>query len=378
MEILGFTWNYIVVFLIVLTILVFVHEYGHYWVAKRNGVRVEAFSVGFGPEIWGRNDASGTRWKICAIPLGGYVKMFGEGGDDSEDGEKSELSDAEKAVSFYYKTVSQRAAIVAAGPIVNFIFAIFAFAILAGAVGNAVPLAAVGKVFKDSAAEIAGFKSGDRFISINEEEINLFSDLRRIVTENPDTVLSFQIDRAGKEITLSATPKLTVQKNAEGEEIEIGLLGVEWSPEFVSYERQNPAMALWVGVQRTYMVTTNILSYIGDMFSGRRGTDELGGPLRIAQISGQMAEQGIGAVILLMAMLSVNLGLINLFPIPMLDGGHLAFYLIEALLGRPLGAKAQEYGFRFGLILVLMLVVFVTWNDLVHLEVIEFIKRLIT
>ena len=378
MEILGFTWNYIVVFLIVLTILVFVHEYGHYWVAKRNGVRVEAFSVGFGPEIWGRNDASDTRWKICAIPLGGYVKMFGEGGDDSEDGEKSELSDAEKAVSFYYKTVSQRAAIVAAGPIVNFIFAIFAFAILAGAVGNAVPLAAVGKVFKDSAAEIAGFKSGDRFISINEEEINLFSDLRRIVTENPDTVLSFQIDRAGKEITLSATPKLTVQKNAEGEEIEIGLLGVEWSPEFVSYERQNPAMALWVGVQRTYMVTTNILSYIGDMFSGRRGTDELGGPLRIAQISGQMAEQGIGAVILLMAMLSVNLGLINLFPIPMLDGGHLAFYLIEALLGRPLGAKAQEYGFRFGLILVLMLVVFVTWNDLVHLEVIEFIKGLIT
>ena len=378
MEILGFTWNYIVVFLIVLTILVFVHEYGHYWVAKRNGVRVEAFSVGFGPEIWGRNDASGTRWKICVIPLGGYVKMFGEGGDVSEDGEKSELSDAEKAVSFYYKTVRQRAAIVAAGPIVNFIFAIFAFAILAGAVGNAVPLAAVGKVFKDSAAEIAGFKSGDRFISINEEEINLFSDLRRIVTENPDTVLSFQIDRAGKEITLSATPKLTVQKNAEGEEIEIGLLGVEWSPEFVSYERQNPAMALWVGVQRTYMVTTNILSYIGDMFSGRRGTDELGGPLRIAQISGQMAEQGIGAVILLMAMLSVNLGLINLFPIPMLDGGHLAFYLIEALLGRPLGAKAQEYGFRFGLILVLMLVVFVTWNDLVHLEVIEFIKGLIT
>jgi len=304
--------------------------------------------------------------------------MFGEGGDVSEDGEQVELSDAEKAVSFYYKTVSQRAAIVAAGPIVNFVFAIFAFAILAGAVGTAVPLAAVGKVFKDSAAEIAGFKSGDRFISINEEEINLFSDLRRIVTKNPDTALSFQIDRAGKEITLSATPKLSVQKNAEGEEIEIGLLGVEWSPEFVSYERQNPAVALWVGVQRTYMVTTNILSYIGDMFSGRRGTEELGGPLRIAQISGQMAEQGIAEVILLMAMLSVNLGLINLFPIPMLDGGHLAFYLIESLLGRPLGAKAQEYGFRFGLILVLMLVVFVTWNDLVHLEVIEFIKGLVT
>lgn len=378
MEILGFTWNYVVVFLIVLTILVFVHEYGHYWVARRNGVRVEVFSVGFGPEIWGRNDASGTRWKICAIPLGGYVKMFGEGGDDSEDENHKELTDAEKAVSFHYKSVRQRAAIVAAGPIVNFIFAIFAFAILAGAVGTAVPLAAVGKVFKDSAAEIAGFQSGDQFISINEEKIHLFSDLRRIVTANPETALSFQIDRAGKEITLSATPKLTIRKNAEGEEVKIGLLGVEWSPEFVSYERQNPAMALWVGVERTYMVTANILSYIGDMFSGRRGTDELGGPLRIAQISGQMAEQGIAEVLLLMAMLSVNLGLINLFPIPMLDGGHLAFYSIEALLGRPLNAKAQEYGFRFGLILVLMLVVFVTWNDLVHLEVIEFIKGLIT
>ena len=377
MEILGFTWNYVVVFLIVLTILVFVHEYGHYWVAKRNGVRVEVFSVGFGPEIWGRNDISGTRWKVCAIPLGGYVKMFGEGGDDAKGEDKPELTDEEKAVSFHYKSVGQRAAIVAAGPIVNFIFAIFAFAILAGAIGTAVPLAAVGKVYKDSAADIAGFTSGDKFISINEEKISLFSDLRRIVTANPEKTLSFKIERDGKQINLSATPKLIVRKDEEGNEIKIGLLGVEWNSESVMYERQNPAMALWVGTQQTYMATTKILSYIGDMISGSRGTDDLGGPLRIAQISGQMAEQGVGAVILLMAMLSVNLGLINLFPIPMLDGGHLAFYSIEALLGRPLNAKAQEYSFRFGLILVLMLVVFVTWNDLVHLEVIEKIKGLI-
>ncbi len=376
MEILGFTWNYIVVFLIVLTILVFVHEYGHYWVAKRNGVRVEVFSVGFGPEIWGRNDNTGTRWKICAIPLGGYVKMFGEGGDDDKSEGQPELSEEEKSVSFHYKSVGQRAAIVAAGPVVNFIFAIFAFAILAGVIGTAVPLAAVGKVFKDSAAEIAGFTSGDKFISINDEKVNLFSDLRRIVTANPEKTLSFEIERDGKRITLSATPKLTIGKDNKGDEIKIGLLGVEWSPEFVKYERQNPGMAIWVGVQQTYLVTTKILSYISDMISGNRGTDELGGPLRIAQISGQMAEQGVAAVILLMAMLSVNLGLINLFPIPMLDGGHLAFYSIEALLGRPLGAKAQEYSFRFGLILVLMLVVFVTWNDLVHLEVIENIKGL--
>jgi regulator of sigma E protease len=377
MEILGFTWNYVVVFLIVLTILVFVHEYGHYWVAKRNGVRVEVFSVGFGPEIWGRNDISGTRWKVCAIPLGGYVKMFGEGGDDTKGEDKTKLTDEEKAVSFHYKSVGQRAAIVAAGPFVNFIFAIFAFAILAGAIGTAVPLAAVGKVYKDSAADIAGFTSGDKFISINEEKISLFSDLRRIVTASPEKTLSFKIERDGKQINLSATPKLIVRQDEEGNEIKIGLLGVEWNSESVRYERQNPAMALWVGTQQTYMATTKILSYIGDMISGSRGTDDLGGPLRIAQISGQMAEQGVGAVILLMAMLSVNLGLINLFPIPMLDGGHLAFYSIEALLGRPLNAKAQEYSFRFGLILLLMLVVFVTWNDLIHLEVIEKIKGLI-
>ncbi|MDE0993869.1 MAG: RIP metalloprotease RseP [Rhodospirillales bacterium] len=378
MEILDFIWNNVVVFLIVITILVFVHEYGHYWVAKRNGVRVEVFSVGFGPEIWGRNDASGTRWKICAIPLGGYVKMFGEGEDDSEHENPTKLTDAEKDVSFYYKSVRQRAAIVAAGPIVNFIFAIFAFAILAGFVGTPAPLAVVGEVIKDSAADIAGFQSGDRFLSINKEKIILFSDLRRIVTANPETSLSFQVDRTGKEITLSATPKLSVRKNAEGEDVKIGLLGVGGNPEFVNFERQNPAMALWVGAKNTYITSTRILSFIGDVVSGKSGTKELGGPLRIAQISGQMAEQGIAAVILLMAVLSVNLGLINLFPIPMLDGGHLAFYLIESLLGRPLGAKAQEYGFRFGLILVLMLVVFVTWNDLVHLEVIEFIKGLVT
>lgn len=373
MEILGFTWNYIVVFLLVLTVLVFVHEYGHYWVARKNNVRVEVFSIGFGPELYGWTASSGTRWKISAIPLGGYVKMFGESGEDED---SPELSEQDKAVSFHYKTVGQRAAIVAAGPIVNFIFAIFAFAVLAGVIGTAVPLAAVGKVVKDSSADVAGLVPGDQFISIEGENVYYFSDLRRIVSANPNKPISLIVKRDGNEIVLNATPRSTVRANAEGVEVEVGLLGVEWNPDFVEYERQNPIMALWVGAQRTYYVSTNILTYIGDMVSGRRGTDELGGPLRIAQISGQMAQQGIAEVIFLMAMLSVNLGLINLFPIPMLDGGHLAFYSVEALLGKPLGAKAQEYGFRFGLILVLMLVVFVTWNDLVHLEVIESIKGL--
>lgn len=373
MAALEFGWYFIAVFLIVLTVLVFVHEYGHYWVARRNNVRVEVFSIGFGPEIYGWTAASGTRWKISAIPLGGYVKMFGEGDQDDD---ASKLSEQEKEVSFHYKTVGQRAAIVAAGPIVNFIFAIFAFAVLAGVVGNPVPLASVGSVVEGSAAEKAGFEPGDQFVSIDGEPVKYFNDLSRVVSENPGRELGFVVVRDNSEILIKATPDLHKRTNEDGAEVEIGRIGVAWNPDLIEYERQGPLRALWTGVERTYVVTSSILVYIGDMITGNRGTEELGGPLRIAQISGEMAKQGVAEVIFLMAMLSVNLGLINLFPIPMLDGGHLAFYSIEALLGKPLSLKAQEYGFRFGLILVLMLVVFVTWNDLVHLEVIESIKGL--
>jgi len=378
MSILGFAWYYVIVFLLVLTVLVFVHEWGHFWVARKNKVRVEVFSIGFGPELYGWNDKHGTRWKISAIPLGGYVKMFGEGEEESNGDSSAELTEEEKAVSFHYKTVGQRAAIVAAGPIVNFIFAIFAFAVLAGVIGTATPLAGAGKVMPGSAAEDAGFMSGDKILSINNEDIKYFEDLRRIVTANPEEKLSFVIDRDGAEHTLTATPNAKLRTNEDGVEETVGLLGVEFNPDYIELERQGPVSAIWVGIQRTYYVSANILTYVGDMVSGNRSTDDLGGPLRIAQVSGQMAQQGIGDLLLLMAMLSVNLGLINLFPIPMLDGGHLVFFAIEALLGRPLGAKAQEYGFRFGLILVMMLVVFVTWNDLVHLEVIQFFKNLIT
>jgi len=378
MSILGFTWYYVVVFLLVLTVLVFVHEWGHFWVARKNNVRVDVFSIGFGPELYGWNDQYGTRWKISAIPLGGYVKMFGEGDEEGDGHTDAELTEEEKAVSFHYKTVAQRAAIVAAGPIVNFIFAIFAFAVLAGIIGTAVPLAGTGKVLPGSAAEEAGILAGDKILSINDEKIKYFDDLRRIVAASPEQKLTFLIRRGDEEKTLVATPKAKFQKAENGTEEKIGLLGVEGDPQYVELERQGPISSIWVGIQRTYFVSASILSYVGDMISGNRGTDELGGPLRIAQITGQMAQLGIDNVIFIMAMLSVNLGLINLFPIPMLDGGHLVFFAIEALLGRPLGAKAQEYGFRFGLILVMMLVVFVTWNDLVHLEVIQFFKDLIT
>ena len=363
-----FTWYYVVVFLIVLSVLVYVHEWGHYWVAKRNGVRVEVFSIGFGPEIFGWNNAAGTRWKISAIPLGGYVKMFGENMEDEETGEPIEMTPEEKAVSFHHKTLGQRAAIVFAGPAVNFLFAIATFAALAMFQGSAAPLAVVGEVLPDSAAAQAGFVKNDRITAIDDKQIETFEELRQIVMKAPGETLSFGIARGTQQLTLSATPKPS-DAGAQGGGGTIGLLGIRPSADHMRYERHNPAMALWIGVKQTYGLTVNILAYVGDMISGSRGTDDLGGPLRIAQISGEMAQKGVAYVVLLMAMLSVNLGLINLFPIPMLDGGHLAFYAAEAIRGKPLGPRVQEYGFRFGLGLVLLLVVFVTWNDIVHLFV---------
>jgi regulator of sigma E protease len=274
--------------------------------------------------------------------------------------------------------LAQRAAIVFAGPAVNYLFAVAVFAALAVFQGTATPLAVVGEVMPDSAAAEAGLAKNDKILAIDGTEISLFSELRDKVMANPGRSLRFDVVRDGNVVALNAVPKSADRADDEGNTKTIGLLGVRPNLEHVAYERHNPAMALWVGVQQTATMTVNILVYVRDMIMGTRATDDLGGPLRIAQISGDMAQGGISKLVLLMAMLSVNLGLINLFPIPMLDGGHLAFYAAEAIRGKPLGPKVQEYGFRFGLILVLLLVVFVTWNDLVHLRVFEFIKDLFT
>ncbi len=366
LSIAEFTWYNIIVFLLVITVLVFVHEWGHFWVARKNNVHVDVFSIGFGPEIFGWNDKYGTRWKCCAIPLGGYVKMFGEGEQTSEDDPAPELSEDEKAVSFHFKSIGQRAAIVAAGPIVNFIFAIFLFAVLAGVIGTAVPLAGAGKIVAGSAAEDAGFQSGDKIVSIDGQNIKYFSDLGRIVSSNPERPLSFLIERDGTAHTLVATPKSVKRDGQNTANPPVGVLGVHSDPNQIEITRQGPFSAIWVGTIRTYETSIQTLSFVGSMLAGNQSSDGLAGPIGIATIIGEVAQIGIEQVIYVMAMLSISLGLINLFPIPMLDGGHLAFYAIEAVIGRPLGAKTQEYGFRFGLILVMMLFVFVTWNDLVR------------
>ncbi len=369
--------DYVIPFLVVLTILVFVHEMGHFAVARYNKVRVEVFSIGFGKELFGFNDRHGTRWKFSAIPLGGYVKMFGEGDSIDEDGNERQLADEEKAVSFHYKRLGQRAAIVFAGPFANFIFA---FVVLSGLIyvtGLPNPLAGVGTIQAGSAAEKAGIHTGDRIIMIAGQPVKWFEDLRQIVLANPNVPLSMEIIRGDSQLRVIATPIPHII-HEDGVEKEVGLLGVTPNPEMVEFEQAAPLDAIAMGAERTYGMTVNILTSVGRMLTGSVSREELGGPLRIAQLSGQMAQGGLGNLVFFLAALSINLGLINLFPVPMLDGGHLLFYFFEAIIGRPINEKAQEYSFRFGLILVLLLMLFVTWNDIVQLKVFEYLKNLVS
>jgi len=369
--------TYVLPFLAILTVLVFVHEMGHFLVARRNGVRVEVFSIGFGPELFGWTDRAKTRWKFSLIPLGGYVRMFGDANAASQpSGDQAELTAEERAVSFHCKRLSQRSWIVAAGPLANFLFAVILLAGLYGTVGQPFTPPVVGDVVPDSAAAKAGILPGDRFVAIDGSAIERFEDVQLIIRLSPEQPVEVIVQRDGVEVALSAVPTLTELTDNFGNRQKIGLLGVTRSG--VEYLRHDPLSAVWRAARETVVLTVGTLQAVGQIIVGARSTEELGGPLRIAQMSGQVAETGLVTVIWFMAVLSINLGLINLFPIPMLDGGHLLFYGIEAMRGRPLGDRAQEYGFRIGLALVFSLILFVTWNDLVHLEVFDFIRGLVT
>ncbi|ABE62517.1 site-2 protease, Metallo peptidase, MEROPS family M50B [Nitrobacter hamburgensis X14] len=363
--------GYIVPFLFVLTIVVFFHELGHFLVGRWAGVKILTFSVGFGPELAGFNDRHGTRWKLSAIPLGGYVKFFG---DDSEASTPSNailasMTAEERAGSFHHKKVLPRAAIVAAGPIANFILAIFIFAGLFMIFGKPSTTPRVDTVQAGSAAEAAGFKAGDIVTAINGSGIDSFSDMQRIVGTSAGETLTFAVKRGDSVIDLRGTPQLKEIKDRFGNEHRIGVLGIAHatSPGDVTTERVNPATAVWLGVKETWFVVDSTMAYIGGIFTGREDADQIGGPLRIAQISGQVATIGPAALIHLAAVLSISIGLLNLFPVPLLDGGHLLFYAVEAVRGRPMSERAQEMGFRIGLGLVLMLMVFATYNDILHL-----------
>lgn len=362
MEFIDVLTGTIVPFLIVLTVLVFVHEMGHYLLARKNGVRVEVFSIGFGPEIFGWTDRVNTRWKFSLIPLGGYVKMFGDA-DAASRPSGEPMTEEERAVAFQSKRLGQRAWIVAGGPLANFLLAIVIFAGLFTFVGQPFTPATVGQVIPDSAAAEAGFQPGDRILRVDGGEVERFEELQTIVQLSAGSPLQIDVLRDGAEVALTATPRPATQESF-GSEQQIWRLGISRSG--AEYKKHDPLTAVWRATVETVSVTGNTLKAVGQMITGDRSSKELGGPLRIAQMSGEVAEFGILSLLTLVAILSVNLGLINLFPIPMLDGGHLFFYAIEALRGRPLGERAQEYGFRIGLALVLSLMVFATWNDLDH------------
>ena len=368
----GAGWTgWIIPFLFGLSVVVFFHELGHFLVARWCGVRVLTFSVGFGPELAGFYDRYGTRWKLSAVPLGGYVKFFGDDSAASTPDEAAieNMSEEDRRQSFHHQPVGRRAAIVAAGPIANFILAIVIFAIVFAINGRQTTLARVDAVQPDSAAATAGLKAGDVVVAIDGRKIESFSDMQRIVSANAGRTLSFDIDRGGAPLTLTATPALKTGKDGFGNNFCHAVLGVSRSmtPTDVRTEHVDPLSAVWLGAKETWFIIDRTFGYIGGLFAGRECADQLGGPIRIAQISGQVATLGFMPVLHLAAMLSVSIGLLNLFPVPLLDGGHLLFYGIEAGRGRPLSMQAQEIGFRIGFALVVMLMIFTVFNDTIQL-----------
>jgi regulator of sigma E protease len=363
--------GYLIPFLFVLTLVVFFHELGHFLIARWCGIRVLVFSIGFGPELVGFYDRYGTRWKISAVPLGGYVKFLGDDNAASVPAHEAigSMSETERREAFISQKVGARAAVVAAGPIANFILAIVIFAAIFAVFGKQSTTPRVDTVAPNSAAAQAGFKPGDLVLSIDGSTIESFSDMQRIVSASAGTALTIEVERRGVHQTIKAVPDLKEVKDNFGNKHRIGVLGISRSmaPGDIKVEQVDPLQAVVMGAQETWFVVDRTLSYIGGIFAGREDPDQLGGPIRIAQVSGQVASAGFVPLLHLAGVLSVSIGLLNLFPIPLLDGGHLLFYLFEAVRGRPLSERAQEVGFRIGLAIVVMLMIFATFNDILRL-----------
>jgi regulator of sigma E protease len=356
--------------------LVFVHEMGHYLVARWCGVKAEVFSIGFGPELFGWNDKRGTRWRVAALPLGGYVRFLGDMDASSQsDPAWIALPAAERERSFPSKSVWQRFAIVAAGPAINLLFAVLLLGGLAWVNGDAKVPAVVGRVAEGSAAQASGLRQGDRIVSIMGRNVDSFSDVSAIVSLRPAEPLVYSIERGSAQLTFTIAAGTRIEKDRFGNVYRIGQLGIASGPVV-----PHP-IALWqvpiVGARHTWQITTAAIDGLGQVVTGRRPVTELGGPLRIADISGQAASMGIASFVFLMALISINLGFINLLPIPMLDGGHLLFYTIEALARRPVSAKIQELAFKTGLVFLLSMMIFVTLNDLSSFGVWKSLSRLI-
>ena len=370
----GHAWSllgYLGPFFFVLALVIFVHELGHYLVGRWCGVGVDAFSIGFGPKMLGWTDRHGTEWKVCAIPLGGYVKFKGDlnGASMPDDEAAASMSSEERRGAFQFKPIWQRAAIVAAGPAFNFILAFFVFVAAFMYSGHFMVDPVIETVVAESPADKAGLKGGDRVLAINGEKTATFEDVRRLVVGSDDKPLKIDLVRGKDVLTVIAEPRLTEQKTAFGM-LRSKTLGVTSStlPEHQHIVYHTLGEASVLSVEQIGSVITQSVKYIGGLIAGREKADQLSGPIRIAQVSGKVAESGFVSLLTLAAILSISIGFVNLLPVPLLDGGHLMFYAVEAVFGKPLSRRTQEMGFRIGLVLVGMLMLFVTINDIVQLQ----------
>jgi regulator of sigma E protease len=358
-------------FLFVITVVVFFHELGHFAVARFFGAKVDVFSIGFGKEIVGFNDRHGTRWRLSWLPIGGYVKFAGDADAASTPDRNAaeQASPTQRSQMMAFKPVGQRAAVAAAGPIANFILAIVLFTGLFLYSGQTLTAPVIGQVNKASPAEMAGIRSGDTVVRIDGQPVESFDQLPEIISMSAGQTLAMDLMRAGQPVRVQVTPQLVRIKDFLGQETETAVIGVRQSADAPLITRSyNPLQAFGAACGRTWDVITLSLKGMGQLITGRASLDQLRGPAGIAQITKKVAEFGILPLISLMAVLSVSIGLINLFPIPMLDGGHLLYYAFEAILGRPLGERVQDVGFRLGLVLVLGLMLLATWNDIARLN----------
>jgi regulator of sigma E protease len=359
----------VLAFLLLITPVVFFHELGHFSIARLFGVKVETFSIGFGPAIASWVDRKGTLWKLSWFPLGGYVKFLGDlDAASTPDREKIDnMSAEERAGAFPYKPLYQRALIVAAGPVANFILAIAIFTGFLLIFGGMLERPVINQVVHGSVAEASGFKVGDLITQVDGRDVDSFDDVAAMIQMRPKVPMNFVVQRRSATIVIHATPKLVVFKDRLGEMETIGQLGfVVVAGKPVTY---GPIGALKEACHQTWSILRTTWDFRMQLMSGTPGAvSQLHGPLGIATIAGKVASISFLSLIKLAALISVSIGLVNLFPIPMLDGGHLLYYGCEAVLGRPLGARAQELGFRLGLAVILGLMVLATWNDLVRLN----------
>ena len=366
--------DFIIPFIILISVVVFIHEYGHYYFAKKYGVYVTDFSIGFGKEIFGWNDKSGTRWKICMIPLGGYVKFFGDRNVFSQADQEKVLKKYNKEDQkklFILKPLYQRSLIVAAGPLANFLLAIVIFFFIYTFIGKDFTPAVINEVQKDSPAMVAGFKKNDVIVSIDGNKVKSILEVSKYIALSTGEFIDFTVSRLNQELILKVKPNLVTSEDNLGNKINKRMIGIKIGPynNQVNHVKLGPTKSLYYSINEVYFVSISSLKYLGSMLTGSADSSQLGGPIRIAKISGQVAELGILPFLSMMAYISISLGLINLFPIPLLDGGHLMFYGFEKLLGKPLSQKTQEGFFRIGMFLLLSLMFFATFNDLKDLGI---------